>query len=68
MIYFVAASCLIVGLIAGFFIGMIFFRKQMEKMQNDPKLIQDMAKKMGYNVNRKQVNQVQQMMRKRSRR
>ncbi len=53
---------LIVGLVGGFFIGLYYFRKQMEKMQNDPKMIQEMAKKMGYNVNKQQMNKMQQMM------
>lgn len=64
MIYIVGIACLIIGLVGGFFLGLYYFKKQMEKMQNDPKMIQDMARKMGYNVNRQQLNQVQQMMRK----
>lgn len=68
MIYIVGVVCLIVGLVGGFFLGLQYFKKQMEKMQNDPKMIQDMARKMGYNVNRQQMNQVQQMMRKNNKR
>ena len=55
---------LIVGLAAGFFIGVYYLRKQLEQMQNDPEMIQKLAKQMGYNVNKKQLQQVQQMMKK----
>lgn len=54
---------LIVGLVGGFFIGVFYLKKQLENMQNDPEMIQKMAKQMGYNVNKKQMQQVQQMMR-----
>lgn len=54
---------LIAGLVGGFFIGVYYLRAQLEKMQNDPKMIQEMAKKMGYNLNRQQLNKAQQMMR-----
>lgn len=54
---------LIVGLIGGFFIGVYYLRKQMEAMQNNPEMLREMAKKMGYNVNQKQMNQMQQMLR-----
>lgn len=53
---------LIVGLIGGFFIGVFYLRKQMEKMQNDPQMLQKMAKQMGYNMNGKQMQRAQQMM------
>ena len=53
---------LIVGLAAGFFIGVYYLRKQMEKMQKDPQMLQKMAKQMGYNLNKQQMNKVQQMM------
>ncbi len=54
---------LIVGGVAGFFIGVYYLKMQMEKMQNDPEMLKQMAKKMGYNINNKQMNQVQQMLR-----
>jgi len=54
---------LIVGLIGGFFIGVYYLRKQMEAMQNNPEMLREMAKKMGYNVNNKQMQQMQKMMR-----
>ena len=59
---------LIIGLVGGFFIGVFVLRRQMESMQQDPEKMREMAKKMGYNVNQKQVNQMQQMMRNQQRR
>ncbi|GLX70204.1 YneF family protein [Paenibacillus glycanilyticus] len=53
---------LIVGVAGGFFIGVFYLRKQLEKMQNDPEMIQKMAKQMGYNLNKQQMNRAQQMM------
>lgn len=53
---------LVAGLIAGFFAGVFYLRKQLEKMQNDPKMIQEMAKKMGYNVNKQQMQKMQKML------
>lgn len=54
---------LIVGLVAGFFIGIFYLRKQLENLQNNPEMLQKMAKQMGYNLNRQQLNKAQQMMR-----
>jgi len=53
---------LIVGLVGGFFIGVYYLRKQMEAMQSNPEMLQQMAKKMGYNLNKKQMQQMQNMM------
>jgi uncharacterized protein len=53
---------LIAGLIGGFFIGVYYLRKQLENMQSNPQMIQEMAKKMGYNLNKQQMNKAQQMM------
>ncbi|SDT03093.1 hypothetical protein SAMN05444162_2895 [Paenibacillaceae bacterium GAS479] len=53
---------LIVGLVGGFFIGVFYLRKQMEKMQSDPEMLQKMAKQMGYNLNNKQMQRAQSMM------
>ncbi|CAM3170933.1 YneF family protein [Paenibacillus lupini] len=53
---------LIVGAVGGFFIGVFYLRKQLEKMQNDPEMIQKMAKQMGYNLNKQQMNRAQNMM------
>lgn len=55
---------LIVGLIGGFFIGVYYLRSQLEKMQNDPEMLQKMAKQMGYNLNKQQMQRMQQMMKK----
>lgn len=56
---------LLAGLAAGFAGGVFYLRKQIEKMQTNPEMLQQMAKKMGYNLNKQQMNQMQQMMRKR---
>jgi uncharacterized protein YneF (UPF0154 family) len=53
---------LLLGAVGGFFIGVYYLRKQLEKMQNDPAMIQEMAKKMGYNLNKNQMNKMQNMM------
>ncbi|MCY9593196.1 hypothetical protein PC41400_27645 [Paenibacillus chitinolyticus] len=53
---------LIGGLVGGFFIGVFYLRKQLESMQNNPEMIQKMAKQMGYNMNKQQMNKVQTMM------
>ncbi|GGF99739.1 YneF family protein [Paenibacillus aceti] len=53
---------LIVGLIAGFAIGVFYLKNQFTKMQNDPQMLQKMAKQMGYNLNSKQMQRAQQMM------
>jgi hypothetical protein len=33
-------------------------------MQNNPEMLQQMAKQMGYNMNKQQMTKVQQMMKK----
>lgn len=53
---------LIVGIIVGFIVGVFYLRSQMTKMQNNPEMLQKMAKQMGYNMNSQQVKQAQQMM------
>ncbi|GIQ69190.1 YneF family protein [Xylanibacillus composti] len=58
----VSVITLIVGAVAGFFIGTMYLRKQIEKMQSDPKMLQQMARQMGYNVNKQQLNKMQQAM------
>jgi len=52
----------IVGIVIGFFGGVYYLRKQIERMQSDPKMLQEMAKRMGYNVNKQQLNKMQQML------
>jgi uncharacterized protein YneF (UPF0154 family) len=54
---------LIIGAVIGFFVGVYYLRKQLEKMQNDPEMLQKMAKQMGYNMNKQQLQKAQQMMR-----
>lgn len=58
----IAIVTLIVGAIGGFFVGVFYLRKQLEKMQSDPDMLQKMAKQMGYNMNKQQLQKAQQMM------
>lgn len=58
----IPVTTLIVGLVGGFFIGVFYLRRQLEQMQNDPKMLQQMAKQMGYNVNKQQLQRMQHMM------
>jgi uncharacterized protein YneF (UPF0154 family) len=60
--YIIPIVTLIVGLVGGFFIGVYYLKKQMETMQNNPEMLQKMAKQMGYNMNKQQMNKVQNMM------
>ncbi|CDN43628.1 MULTISPECIES: YneF family protein [Paenibacillus] len=60
--YVIPIVTLIVGGVGGFFIGVFYLRKQLEKMQSDPEMLQKMAKQMGYNLNGKQMQRAQQMM------
>jgi uncharacterized protein YneF (UPF0154 family) len=53
---------LLAGAVGGFFVGVFYLRKQLEKMQNDPEMIQKMAKQMGYNLNKQQMQKAQHMM------
>lgn len=53
---------LVVGLLGGFFIGVYYLRRQMTTMQNDPEMLQKVAKQMGYNLNGKQMQRAQQML------
>lgn len=53
---------LLIGLIVGFLVGVYYLRKQLENMQNNPEMLQKMAKQMGYNLNGKQMQKAQQMM------
>lgn len=57
-----AIVALIAGGVGGFFIGVAYLRKQIEKMQSNPDMLQQMAKQMGYNLNKQQMNKMQQMM------
>ncbi|WP_010272718.1 YneF family protein [Paenibacillus senegalensis] len=60
--YVIPIVTLIVGVAIGFFAGVFYLRKQMEKMQSDPETLQKLAKQMGYNMNKQQMQKVQQMM------
>jgi uncharacterized protein len=55
---------LLVGGVGGFFVGVYYLRKQLENMQNNPEMLQQMAKQMGYNMNKQQMTKVQPMMKK----
>ncbi|MDO3680610.1 YneF family protein [Paenibacillus ehimensis] len=59
-----AVIALIAGGAAGFFIGVQYLRKQIEKMQSNPEMLQQMAKQMGYNLNKQQMQKMQSMMKK----
>ncbi|AEI39165.1 hypothetical protein PM3016_483 [Paenibacillus mucilaginosus 3016] len=59
-----AVVALLVGGAAGFYIGVMYLRRQMEKMQSNPEMLQQMAKQMGYNLNKQQMAKMQQMMKK----
>ncbi|KPV59266.1 hypothetical protein QJ48_11880 [Paenibacillus sp. A3] len=59
-----AVIALIAGGAAGFFIGVQYLRKQIEKMQSNPDMLQQMAKQMGYNLNKQQMQKMQSMMKK----
>ncbi|QMV41400.1 YneF family protein [Cohnella cholangitidis] len=60
--YIIPILTLIVGLIVGFIVGVYYLRYQMTKMQNNPEMLQKMAKQMGYNMNSQQLAKAQQMM------
>lgn len=72
--YVIPIVTLIVGLIGGFIIGVFYLRKQLENMQNNPEMMrkqlesmnpetmQKVAKSMGLNLNSKQMQKAQQMM------
>lgn len=53
---------LIVGLIVGFLVGVFYLRSQLTRMQNNPEMLQKMAKQMGYNMNKQQLSKAQQML------
>lgn len=62
--YIIPIVTLLVGAVGGFFAGVYYLRKQLENMQNNPAMLQEMAKKMGYNLNKQQMQKAQQMMKK----
>lgn len=62
--YIIPIITLIAGLAGGFFLGVYYLRRQLEKMQSNPEMLQRMAKQMGVNMNKQQMNKVQNMMKK----
>jgi uncharacterized protein YneF (UPF0154 family) len=65
--YVIPILTLIVGLVGGFFIGVYYLKRQMEAMQNNPEMLQKMAKQIGYNMNKQQLSKVQNMMKNQKR-
>ncbi|AGA59109.1 MAG: hypothetical protein C6W55_00985 [Thermobacillus sp.] len=55
---------LVVGLVGGFAGGVFYLRQQLMKMQSDPEMLQKMARQMGYNLNKQQLQRAQQMMKR----
>lgn len=64
MVWYIVTGvvALIIGGILGFIAGVFYLRNQMTKMQNNPEMLQKMAKQMGYNMNKQQLQKAQQMM------
>ena len=60
--YIIPVITLLAGAAGGFFAGVFYLKKQLEKMQSDPDMLQKMAKQMGYNMNKQQMQKAQQMM------
>lgn len=54
----------VLGAAIGFAAGVYYLRSQLTKMQSDPEMMRQMAKQMGYNLNKNQMNQMQKMMNK----
>jgi len=52
----------IIGLIIGALVGVYYLRKKMQNLSMDDKQMQQLAKQMGVNLNKKQLNQVNRMM------
>jgi uncharacterized protein YneF (UPF0154 family) len=57
---------LLIGIVIGFYFGVQFLKKQMMNMTLDDHQLKEMAKRMGYNLNSKQLQQVKQMQKKMS--
>ncbi|MCR8660073.1 YneF family protein [Paenibacillus endoradicis] len=60
--YVIPIVTLLIGAVVGFLVGVYYLRKQLENMQNNPEMLQKMAKQMGYNLNNKQMQKAQNMM------
>ncbi|MCG0314400.1 MAG: YneF family protein, partial [Calditerricola sp.] len=50
------------GAVLGFLVGVVYLRKQLLRLQMDPQQLQRIARSMGIQLNQKQLNQVQQLM------
>jgi uncharacterized protein YneF (UPF0154 family) len=61
--YIIPILTLLIGAVGGFFAGVYYLRRQLENMQSNPEMLQEMAKKMGYNLDKK-LGKAQQMMKK----
>lgn len=55
---------LIIGIVIGIYLGVQTLKKQMTSMSLDDDQLRTMAKKMGYNLNQKQLNQIKNMQKK----
>lgn len=55
---------LIIGIALGFYLGIQTLKKQMTNMTMDDNQLREMAKKMGYNVNQKQLQQIKNMQKR----
>jgi hypothetical protein len=55
---------LIIGIILGFYLGIQTLKKQMSNFNMDDNQLREMAKKMGYNLNAKQLQQIKNMQKK----
>lgn len=64
--YVVGAVCLVGGLVGGFFIGIWFLRRTMANMQWEDQDVAQMARRMGMNLNPRQLQVVKQQMKKAS--
>lgn len=54
--------CLLIGALGGFYGGVAILKKKMEGQQMSEKEVQIMAKRMGMNLNQKQLTQVTRQM------
>lgn len=64
--YVIGAACLVGGLVGGFFIGVWFLRRTMANMQWEDQDVAQMARRMGMNLNPRQLQVVKQQMKKAS--
>lgn len=62
--WIVAAGCLVIGVVGGFALGLWFFRRSMANMQWEDQDISQMAKRMGMNLNPRQLQVVKQQMKR----